>query len=319
MPCLSNVFQEHSIASAYKAGNYAQAKTNLEEVLINNPYDVQTITNLAKVFYQQKDFKTAATYFSKAIESPSIDVSHKEEIYVDLGNAFVQLKKLQEALDAYEQALTINLNNTKARHNYDIVKKMLEEQKQKEQEKNQSQQQDKQQDKQKEQNQQQSQKDNQDKDSQDNKAERGNQDSPQPQESSGGNSQEATDKGDNKSDSNNNKDDAQRQGSNKDKHSNNRNQQQQQNNAQHEKTPLEKNKEQQNNHKKPDLQKQENEGALQKDLFDDKNDQGVDTQLNDQEQSIMAFLAQQDKAVNKQMLKTTMGARGTAYDETHNW
>src|SRR3990167_108325 len=124
---LSAVFEDYKFAKAYNAGDYKKAQSVLERSLIDAPFEKDNLYNLANTFYMQKDFQQAANYYEKLNEQ-DLNEKEKEESIFNLGNSNAQLKKYKEALENYENVLKINPENERARKNYEIIKKMLEEQ-----------------------------------------------------------------------------------------------------------------------------------------------------------------------------------------------
>lgn len=75
--------------------------------------------------YKAGNFAEAENLFRQSAR-PEI----ANEAAYNLGNALAKQRKLEEAVAAYEKVLEKNPNNTKAKHNLEIVKKLLEKEKQ---------------------------------------------------------------------------------------------------------------------------------------------------------------------------------------------
>jgi Ca-activated chloride channel homolog len=114
----------------------------------------------AKLF-ENPDWKAAAHYqageYDKALENlvPRQELGNKRNanISYNQGNALAQSGQLEQAIKAYENALSLNPDDADAKYNKELVEKELEKQKQEQQQQSKE---DSQQDKQKEQKQQQS-------------------------------------------------------------------------------------------------------------------------------------------------------------------
>ena len=82
--------------------------------------------------FENQDWKAAAYYkagdYAKALES--LKNSQSANSAYNLGNALAQSGQLQEALKAYQKALSVNPNDADAVHNKEVVEKELEKQKQ---------------------------------------------------------------------------------------------------------------------------------------------------------------------------------------------
>ncbi|MDD3266259.1 MAG: tetratricopeptide repeat protein [Burkholderiales bacterium] len=98
--------------------------------------------------FQNEQWKGSSYYkdkqYDKAYEEFSKDKSSTG--YYNQGNALAQSHKYQEAIDAYTKSLELDKNNKDAKHNLEIVKKLLEQDKQN-QDKNKDKNQDKKDDK----------------------------------------------------------------------------------------------------------------------------------------------------------------------------
>ncbi|MDP2098372.1 MAG: VWA domain-containing protein [Methylobacter sp.] len=94
-------------------------------------YKQQDFAKAAELF-GQADWKAAAHYkageYDKALET--LKSSKSASSAYNQGNALAQAGQLEQAIKAYEQALTINPDNSDAKHNKDVVEKALEKQQQ---------------------------------------------------------------------------------------------------------------------------------------------------------------------------------------------
>jgi Ca-activated chloride channel family protein len=92
--------------------------------------------------FENPDWKAAAHYkageYDKALEN--LKNSKSADSAYNQGNALAQAGQLEEAVKAYEKALSLNPNDSDAKTNKDIVEKELEKQKQQNQQKGDSQQ-----------------------------------------------------------------------------------------------------------------------------------------------------------------------------------
>ena len=137
IPHASAIFEyDRAIAQAQK-GNWQKSRELLTHVVVDTPHNPQALYDLGISSYKTNQFDTALSYFNQAASKASLS-NLKEQAYFNAGNAHVELKQLQEAIDAYDKVLAINPANERAKHNKELVKKMLEEQQKKEQEKKQN-------------------------------------------------------------------------------------------------------------------------------------------------------------------------------------
>lgn len=89
--------------------------------------------NLAHALYQLDDTASAKTTYQSILTSS--DKKIKSIAYQQLGVMQKQANKLEEALQTLKYSLKANPTNEGARYDYELVKKLLEEQKKQEQEK----------------------------------------------------------------------------------------------------------------------------------------------------------------------------------------
>lgn len=111
----------------YQKGDYTAALKQYEDLSKNNPDDAELSYNLGDTYYQLQQYDKARTEFKKSLNAEDEQI-RKQALY-NLGNTEFRAKDYQAALDAYDKAIKIDPDYTKAKLNYDFVKKMLEEQK----------------------------------------------------------------------------------------------------------------------------------------------------------------------------------------------
>ena len=145
---------------AAQKGNWQKATQLLTQKLVNAPNRADLLYDAGVASFRAGEIDKAHVYFARATEQDAVDTQIKEQAYFNCGNCCVERKQLEEAVSAYEKALEINPNNERTQHNLEIVKKMLEQQKQQQQ---QQEQQDKQQQQKDRQDKQDQKKDNQEK------------------------------------------------------------------------------------------------------------------------------------------------------------
>ena len=124
--------KDRAVLKAQK-GDWPGARTQLTRALVDAPDDAATLYDAGVASYKTGDMNQAVAYFKRATEVSVCPPSIKEQSYFNCGNTCVQQKELQKALECYDMTLKLNEKNERARHNKDVVKKMLEQQKQQEQ------------------------------------------------------------------------------------------------------------------------------------------------------------------------------------------
>lgn len=271
---------------------WIESKELLKNELIKKPENAGLLYDAGVSSYKSGEYDKALSYFNKTAQHTNSSKSLQEQAYFNTGNTHVQLKQLQEAIDAYDQALALNPENERAAHNKEVVKKMLEQQKQQEQKQDKKDQQDKNKEKENKENQQQDQNQEQQKDK---KEEEQKQQQPsQDQEKQEKESQQ------------------------------NKSQEQQQEQKSSEEKKQQQSKQQQEQEKKEAQEKQQQES--QKNDGSAANAEQKQQKEND-EQKLSPALARvlenqekKDAQLNKQMMKAMAGAQagGSGHDE-HYW
>jgi len=122
---------------AYKSGQYEKAMQNYQKAAENQPTRNDLRYNSGDAAYKAGEYSEAEEAFRKALETP--DLGLQENTYYNLGNAQYQhgesMQKVdtrkaiglwEQALHSYDSALKLK-TTADAKHNYEFVKKKLEE------------------------------------------------------------------------------------------------------------------------------------------------------------------------------------------------
>ncbi len=121
--------------TAYQNGEFDQAinsfRTLTDSLGVNED---PVLLNLATSYFQTKDTTNAIQYYARVVGSKKQDV--RSRAYQQLGVLFQQQNKLQEALNNFKLALKADPSNEDARYNYEILKRMLDQQQQNQQDEN---------------------------------------------------------------------------------------------------------------------------------------------------------------------------------------
>jgi len=121
----------------YQDGHYRAAADEYQRLLVKNPNDPRLHYNLGACAFQSGQFDQAAQEFMAATASPA-DLNLQQNAWYNHGNAMFRLgEKASEikdrknhwmaATNSYATALRLNPNDSDAKHNFEIVKKKLEE------------------------------------------------------------------------------------------------------------------------------------------------------------------------------------------------
>ncbi len=135
----------------YKTQDYDQSKDSYQQALKKAPANTNAQFNLGNAEFRKNDFEHAAADFDQVLQT-NADPATREGAFYNKGVAMIKQKKLEESIDAWENALKLNPDDNEARAN--LVKALLEkknkdqQQNNKNDKKNKKQKQDKQQQKQ---------------------------------------------------------------------------------------------------------------------------------------------------------------------------
>ena len=181
---------------AYLAGDYQKAIENYQYLV--DSFDVKDdmlMLNLSNAYYKINDTTNSISNYESLLESPTREV--RSIAYQQLGIIKSQSKKYKEALQDFKQSLKANPVNNDARYNYELLKKLIQEQEQQQQQQqqqNKDQQQNKkqQEDQQKQKDKQQKQEEQQDQQNQQNQE---GEDQQQQEQQEGQEKEEETDEG----------------------------------------------------------------------------------------------------------------------------
>lgn len=108
----------------YHKGAFKEAEKKFEEAVAHDPSDSKSLQAFASSQYRNGDYEGAAKSFEKFVaQNPK-----QFEGHYNLGNAYLFSKRYQEAIDAYDEALSIKPNDIRAQTNREIARQQLEKQ-----------------------------------------------------------------------------------------------------------------------------------------------------------------------------------------------
>ena len=113
----------------YHNKNYDSALNHfLEGQVESKQADPRIHFNSGAAFYRLERFDEATKEFRQALETE--DMFLKEDVHYSLGNSLLKQGRPEEAIEQYERALAIEPNDEEAKHNLEMAKLMLQQQKQ---------------------------------------------------------------------------------------------------------------------------------------------------------------------------------------------
>lgn len=131
--CLRRELQYSFASQAAAEGNWQEAGQKINQLLIDEPDRADLLYDAGVSAFNMDELRNALAYFQGAAADKNASDLLKEQAHFNSGNAHFKLHELQEAVDEYEKVLALNDQNEWAQYNRDLIKKLLEEQKQEQQ------------------------------------------------------------------------------------------------------------------------------------------------------------------------------------------
>jgi len=118
----------------YSNSSYNDAEMQYRKSLEKDQDYFNASFNLADAVYKQERYEESSALFDALIDNAPTE-NDLAKVYHNLGNSLTQEQKLEEAIEAYKNALRINPNDAETRHNLALSKKQKQEQEQQEEKK----------------------------------------------------------------------------------------------------------------------------------------------------------------------------------------
>lgn len=128
----------------FKSEKYDDALKKYIEGEVESPENPILKYNVANTYYKMKDYENALKYYAEVAMNAG-DVKLEEKAYYNMGNTMYRLGKLNEAMDFYQKALSLDPNDEDAKFNLEFIrneiKRRMEEEKKRPQNQKENQQQ----------------------------------------------------------------------------------------------------------------------------------------------------------------------------------
>ena len=118
----------------YNDSSYNDAEMQYRKSLEKDQDYFNASFNLADAVYKQERYEESSALFDALIDNAPTK-NDLAKVYHNLGNSLTQEQKLEEAIEAYKNALRINPNDAETRHNLALSKKQKQEQERQEEKK----------------------------------------------------------------------------------------------------------------------------------------------------------------------------------------
>ena len=98
----------HEGNKQYDSKKYSDAERNYNQALTKNKDSYKSIFNLGDAYYKQNKFEEAAEQF-QILTHKATSKDTLSKAYHNLGNSLLKSKKYQESIDAYKNALRVEI------------------------------------------------------------------------------------------------------------------------------------------------------------------------------------------------------------------
>ena len=119
----------------YTDSSYNDAEIQYRRSLEKDQDYFNASFNLADAVYKQERYEESSALFDALIDNAPTE-NDLAKVYHNLGNSLTQEQKLEEAIEAYKNALRINPNDAETRHNLALSKKQNQQQQEEKKEEN---------------------------------------------------------------------------------------------------------------------------------------------------------------------------------------
>jgi len=119
-------FQNNLIKDAeknYTKGQYKEAISNFLTKSVENPTNKELKFNLGNSYYKGQNYQEAYNIFNELKDASDKTMSQKA--YYNLGNTSFRLGKLEEAIEQYHKATTLDPSDEDAKFNLELARKEL--------------------------------------------------------------------------------------------------------------------------------------------------------------------------------------------------
>ena len=119
----------------FRKENYREAEIDYRKALVKDSLSVAANYNLANTLYREGDYAQAQQALDRVKDVAPMSAS-ASDYFFNLGDAALQQKDYQTAVEAFAKSLVIRPDDLQAKENYIYAKKMLQNQQQNQQNQN---------------------------------------------------------------------------------------------------------------------------------------------------------------------------------------
>jgi len=125
----------HKGNELYQQQKYKEAEQDYRKSVEKKGQNIEGNFNLGDALYKQKKFADAGEQFNKLAESSNNNKLLAAGAYHNLGNSYLENKKLEESIAAYKKALLNNPKDDQTRYNLAYAQEKLKQQQKQNQDK----------------------------------------------------------------------------------------------------------------------------------------------------------------------------------------
>lgn len=112
----------------YQQKKYDEAEANYRKAVNKKAQTIEGNFNLGDALFKQKKYSDAGEQFNKIADANNKNKNVVASAYHNLGNSYLENKKLEEGIEAYKKSLLINPKDDQTRYNLAYAQELLKKQ-----------------------------------------------------------------------------------------------------------------------------------------------------------------------------------------------
>ena len=100
----------------YKKGEFKESERLYKKALEESANLIEASYNIGLSYYKQENYTQALNQFKKTL-SKTEDKDFSAKLHHNIGNTYLQLNKLKESVESYQNSLRLNPNDNETRYN----------------------------------------------------------------------------------------------------------------------------------------------------------------------------------------------------------